>query len=177
MSLVLFMRAVNVGGHQVFRPSLLAKDLAHLGVINLGAAGTFVVPGAVSRRTLRTEVLRRLPVPAELMICPGQDVVTLVSRDPFPRGPIPGDVVRFVSVLAKAPAKAPPLPVAEPPGTQWQVRIVGISRRFVLGLYRRTGRSSVDGTGLVEKLFQSRATSRNWNTMRKISDLLTSGRQ
>jgi len=38
MSLVLFLRAVNVGGHQVFRPSLLARELAHLGVINLGAA-------------------------------------------------------------------------------------------------------------------------------------------
>lgn len=176
MSLVLFLRAVNVGGHQVFRPSLLAKQLAHLGVMNLGAAGTFVVPGTVSQQALRTEVRRRLPVPAELMICPGRDVVDLVSRHPFPNESADKDVRRFVSVMSRRLPKAPPLPLAEPSGSRWQVSIVGVSGRFALSLYRRLGPSSVDINGLVEKHFDVSATTRNWNTMCKIRDLLEGGR-
>ena len=37
------MRAVNVGGFQACRPSVLAKKLEDLNVVNIGAAGTFVV--------------------------------------------------------------------------------------------------------------------------------------
>jgi len=176
MSLVLFMRAVNVAGHQVFRPSLLAKELAHLGVINLGAAGTFVVQGPVSQKALRTEVLRRLPVPAEMMILPGRDVASLVTRDPFPSGKAYQDLPRFVSVMAKRPSKRPPLPLAEPAGDRWQVKVVRVSARFALSFYRRLGPSSVDINGLVERRLGVRATTRSWNTISKIHDILEGGR-
>ncbi|MBY0496071.1 MAG: DUF1697 domain-containing protein [Cyanobacteria bacterium] len=44
MALVVFLRGVNVGGHRTFRPAALAKQLEHLGAINIGAAGTFASP-------------------------------------------------------------------------------------------------------------------------------------
>ena len=43
MAWVVFLRGVNVGGHKAFRPSVVAKDLAEFDVVNVGAAGTFVV--------------------------------------------------------------------------------------------------------------------------------------
>jgi hypothetical protein len=43
MALVVFIRGVNVGGHRTFRPSVLARGLSDYGVVNVGAAGTFVV--------------------------------------------------------------------------------------------------------------------------------------
>lgn len=43
MELVVFMRGVNVGGRNAFRPAVLAADLAALEVVSIGAAGTFVV--------------------------------------------------------------------------------------------------------------------------------------
>jgi len=78
MALVVFMRGVNVGGHKTFRPAALAKELAALDVVNVGAAGTFVVRKAVSQAKLRAELNRRLPFKAELMICPGGDLQNLV---------------------------------------------------------------------------------------------------
>jgi uncharacterized protein (DUF1697 family) len=42
MALVVFLRGVNVGGHRTFRPSILARELSDYGVVNVGAAGTFV---------------------------------------------------------------------------------------------------------------------------------------
>ena len=60
MPLVVFMRGVNVGTAKRFQPSLFARELEHLGVSNLGAAGTFVVRGTLAESALRAEFLRRL---------------------------------------------------------------------------------------------------------------------
>lgn len=172
MSLVVFMRGVNVGGHKTFQPSLLAKELVHLGVINVGAAGTFVIPGTVAETTLRAEFLGRLPFPAELMICRGRDLVKLAAKKPFPERPSHKDVRRFVSVMAKHPRQPPPLPLSQPPGDGWQVQVIGVSGRFALSLWRPMGRSSVDLNGVVERSFGVSATTRNWNTIVKICDIL-----
>src|SRR5262245_27826382 len=107
MALVVFLRGVNVGGHRTFRPSILAQKLKHYDVVNIGAAGTFVIRKPVTQAELRGELQRRLPFEAEIMICTGQDVTTMASGDPFANEPIQSDVVRFVSVLAKRPRVLP----------------------------------------------------------------------
>ena len=57
MALVVFLRGVNVGGHKRLRPSILAKELSHYDVVNVGAAGTFVVRKPGSRAKFRAELL------------------------------------------------------------------------------------------------------------------------
>jgi hypothetical protein len=71
MALVVFLRGVNVGGHRTFRPSLLAKELSHLDIVNIGAAGTFVVRNRISHATLRAELAKRLPFETAVVICKG----------------------------------------------------------------------------------------------------------
>src|SRR5687767_3070025 len=61
MALVVLLRGVNVGGHRTFRPSVLAKELDRFGVVNIGAAGTFVVRKPIAKASLRTELARLLP--------------------------------------------------------------------------------------------------------------------
>src|SRR5262245_53817264 len=134
MSSVVFFRAVNVGGHQSFQPGKVAKDLAHLGVVNIGAAGTFVVREKVRPEELRDEILRRLPFKPELMICPGPDVLALVRGSWFGDAPVAPGIGRFVSVLEKAPRSKPPLPLEQPAGKKWEVRIVAVTGRFVLSV-------------------------------------------
>lgn len=101
--MVVFLRGVNVGGHKAFQPSVLARELADFGVVNVGAAGTFVSRKPVGQRVLRAELLRRLPFKAELMICRGRDLIDLACGEPFPDEPGHKDVRRFLSVLAKRP--------------------------------------------------------------------------
>ncbi len=172
MALVVFMRGVNVGGMKVFQPSVLARELAHLGAWNLGAAGTFVITGRCAKSTLRAEFLRRLSFPAELMICRGREVTELVASDPFPPESAAGDLRRFVSIMAKAPRASLQLPYTVPANAQWQVKVVGVSGRFVLAWWRRLGRSFLDPNGVVEKHFGGPATTRNWNTIVRIADIL-----
>jgi hypothetical protein len=89
------MRGVNVGGNKVFQPSLLAKELGRHGVFNIGAAGTFIITGRCSQATLRAEILNRLAFPAELIICRGNEIIDLVTHNPFPRETVASEVRRL----------------------------------------------------------------------------------
>src|SRR5262245_338273 len=107
MALVVLLRGVNVGGHRTFRPAALAGELKHLGAVNIGAAGTFVIRRAVTRTQLRAELVRLLPFDTEIVICQGREILRLVSHDPFADEPVRRDIVRFVTVLSKSPTSKP----------------------------------------------------------------------
>jgi len=169
MSSVVFFRAVNVGGHQSFQPGKLARELADFDVVNIGAAGTWVVRQNVSQAKLRDEILRRLPFKPELMICPARDVLALARGNWFADLPAGKDAGRFVSVLQKVPRAKPRLPIEQPAGAQWEVRIVAITGRFALSV-RRIGKTY--SNALVEKYLGLPATTRNWNTIANLCEIL-----
>src|SRR2546422_406551 len=83
MALVVFLRGVNVGGHRTFRPSILARELRDYDVVNVGAAGTFVVRKPGSRAKFRAELLRKLPFETEVVLCDGRDLIRLETENPF----------------------------------------------------------------------------------------------
>ena len=172
MALVVFMRGVNVGGHRTFQPGALARELAAFDVVNVGAAGTFVVRKRIGQATLRAELLQRLPFEAELMICRARDVIDLACGEPFPDEPSHKDARRFVSVMAKRPRTLPRLPISHPAGDKWQVKIIGVSGRFVLSLWQRQGLTIVYPNEIVEKNLGVSATTRNWNIISNIRDIL-----
>jgi uncharacterized protein (DUF1697 family) len=171
MALVVFLRGVNVGGHRRFRPSLLVKALRAYDVVNIGAAGTFIVRKPRSRTKFRAALLRKLPFKTEVMLCDGRDLQRLEKEDPFGKEPAPPDVVRFVSVLAKARRARPSLPIQLPPSGEWLVRVIAWNKQFVCGEYRRHMRT-IGYLGQLDKLFGAPATTRNWNTMMTIVRML-----
>src|SRR5687767_15130933 len=83
VALVVFLRGLNVGGHRAFRPTWLAGQLQHLDVVNIGSTGTFVIRRPVTRARLRTEIARRLPFDAEIVICEGREIRRLLSHRVF----------------------------------------------------------------------------------------------
>jgi uncharacterized protein (DUF1697 family) len=171
MPLVVFLKGVNVGGHKTCRPSMVAKKLARYGVINLGAAGTLVVGQPITEAMLRTELRRCLPFKTESMICGANDILHLVSEEPFTGQPRAPDIVRFVSVLGTIPCVLPPLPLNLPTGAEWLVRIVAVRDRFAFGLYRRKART-ISVFGQIEKCLGTSLTTRNWNTFAKLLQLI-----
>jgi uncharacterized protein (DUF1697 family) len=173
MALVVFLKGVNVGGHKTFRPSVLAREMAQLGVINVGAAGTFVVRKPISQAKLRLEFRRRLPFQTEAMICSGSDMLRLVSAEVYAGEPCGPDIVRFVGILAKRPRVVPALPLHLPPGADWVVRIVAVRGRFALGVYRRMMRA-IGVLGQLEKHLGGPIACRNWNTCSGLCELLKS---
>jgi uncharacterized protein (DUF1697 family) len=171
MALIVFLRGVNVGGHRTFRPSILASELSDYDVVNVGAAGTFVVRKPGSRAKFRAELLRKLPFEAEVMLCDGHDLIRLEMENPFAAEPSRPDVVRFVSILSKAGGCRASTPITLPPSGEWLVRLIASKGRFVFGVYRRHMKT-ISYLGQVDKLFGVPATTRNWNTIVAIVRIL-----
>src|SRR3954470_8506933 len=131
MALLVFLRGVNVGGHRTFRPSLLAQQLQEYDVVNVGAAGTFVVRRPGSRATFRAALLRKLPFETEVVLCEGRDLMRVEAENPFSAEPTHSDVVRFVSILSKAGGVRAALPVTFPSRGPWLVRVLAADGQFV----------------------------------------------
>ena len=174
MRRVVFLRGVNVGKANRCQPAVIAKQLSRLGVINIGAVGTFVARENVSESALRAAIAKKLPFKCEIMICPARDIIGLASKDPFSEQPSDPNITRFVNVLAKRLPSSPPLPLCLPSDDDWLLKIIAIENRFVLGLYRRQMKA-IGYLGKVEKLLGVPATTRNWNTIEKVAKILTNG--
>ena len=171
MPSVVFLRGVNVGKANRCRPALIAKQLTRFGVVNIGAVGTFVVRKNVSESALRAAIAKKLPFKSEIMICPARDVIKLASKGPFARQPSGPDITRFVNVLSKRLRTLPPLALSLPSDDDWLLKIIAIQDRFVLGLYRRQMKA-ISYLGKIEKLLGVPATTRNWNTIEKVANIL-----
>jgi len=168
---VVFLRGVNVGKHKRFRPAELARDLP-FDVMNVGAAGTFVVRARVDEAILRAALARALPFEAEAMICRGGDLLALTREEAFADGVVPPDTQRFVSVMA-APRRDPPrVPISHPPGKEWQVKVVAFNGPFALSLWRRVGERPLYPNEVLERALGIPFTTRNWSTILRVCALL-----
>lgn len=176
MALIVFLRGVNVGGHRTFRPSILARELSRYDVVNVGAAGTFVVRKPGSRAKFRAALLRKLPFEAQVALCDARDLIRLETENPFGAEPPRPDMVRFVSILSKAARIRASLPITLPPDGEWLVRVIASKSRFVFGVYRRHMKT-IGYLGRIDKLFGVPATTRNWNTIIAIVRILKAPRK
>ena len=168
---VVLLRGVNVGGHRTFRPARLAEALAHLDVVNIGAAGTFVVRRAVSQARLREEFARRLPFETDIIICSGAEVRGLLAAHPFAGNPPRPGITRFVSVLSRPPKARPVLPMTLPPSGPWMLKVLARDRRIVFGVYRRHMKA-IGYLGKLDQVFGAPVTTRNVNTVDAIAKAL-----
>src|SRR2546425_10833365 len=171
MALVVFLRGVNVGGHKTFRPSIVARKLSAYDVVNVGAAGTFVVRKPGSRAKFRTALLRKLPFSTQVVLCDGRDLIRLEKVNPFGTEASPPDIVRFVSILSKAGSLRAALPVTFPTDGEWLVQVMASKGQFVFGMYRRHMKT-IGCLGQIDKLYGVPATTRNWNTIVAIVRIL-----
>jgi uncharacterized protein (DUF1697 family) len=171
MSLVVFLKGVNVGGHRRVRPTELATQLKKFDVINIGAAGTFVVRKPISQAKLRAELKRRLPFEAEMMICRGSDILRLAATNPFGQEPADRSVMQFVTVLAQLPRSRASTPIVLPPAGDWEFRVLDHVDRFVIGVCRRQMKA-IGHFGQLEKIFGCSGTTRSWSTILKLARIL-----
>jgi uncharacterized protein (DUF1697 family) len=172
MPWVIFLRGVNVGAHNRFQPSLLTTQLAPLRAVNVGAAGTIVVFGNISRTKLRSDVLKRLSFKPEVMICEAREILRLADASPLEDEKLDRDRRAFLTIVAKTPERLPRLPIYAPTTENWQVKVIAASGNLVLSLWRRAGDRILYPNEVVEKAFAAPSTTRSWNTIEKIVKIL-----
>lgn len=169
---VVFIRAANVGGRNVFRPAQLVAALARLDVVNVGAAGTFLVRGKSTPAAIRKEILSRLAFEPEIAIRPASEIRALIGSSPFAHATFSKDLRGWAAVLTGKPKARPELPILVPPGKAWSLRVERIEGAFVLGLWHRRPSGFVFPNQMVEKAFGSPATTRWWETLERIGRLI-----
>jgi len=174
MASVVFLRAANVGGTNVFRPAELAKALKHLDVVNVGAAGTFVVRSPASAAAIRQEFLAEMPFEPVMAVRPGRDVIALVESRPFKGVALSKDLRGWVAVTTERPKHEPALPIAMPPGANWYLRFDEIRGSCALGLVRRHPDRPINVGKSLEAALGVPVTVRWWETMEKIAGVLQS---
>jgi uncharacterized protein (DUF1697 family) len=168
MQLAVFLRGVNVGGRKL-RTAELASTLEEFAVANVGAAGTFAASKAPSVARLRAELLRRVPFATEAIIVPRSELQELLrSSSPIENPQEPG-ARRSVTFLSGVARSVPPLPLARPPGADWEVRLLSFRPPFVIGehIRRRPDRITYPNE-VVEREFGVPATTRWWETLEQV---------
>ena len=176
MTLIVFLRGINVGGHRRFRPSVLAKELSVYDVVNVGAAGTLVVRKPGSRAKFLAELRRKLPLDTVVAFCTASELLQFELENPFgakssgAKSASP-DVVQFVSILSKTGRGKVPLPAVIPQSGEWFVRIMGSKKRLVFGHYRRHMKT-IGYLGRIDELFGAPATTRSWSTICSVLRIL-----
>ncbi|HEY2164809.1 MAG TPA: DUF1697 domain-containing protein [Gemmatimonadaceae bacterium] len=171
MALVVFLRGVNVGGHRTFRPSVLASQLERYGVVNVGAAGTFVVRNPGTRTAFTSALRRALPFETHIMLCDARALLRAHADQPYGPRAARRDVVRFVSVLSKASSRRASLPLQLPGDGKWFVRILAVNHPFLFGEYRRHMKT-IGYLGQIDRLVGSPVTTRSWSTIETIVRIL-----
>jgi len=173
MATVVFLKAANVGGHNRFKPAELVKSMAEFGLVNLGAAGTFIFKKRMSESKVRSELQKRLSFETEMMICDGKELLDCAAKVPDAGAPETKDFRRYFTIMLKPPASVPKLPLARPDNGDWQVKLVRIQDRFVFSLWQRQGPRLLYPNEVVEKEFRIPSTTRNWDTITTICELLS----
>lgn len=161
---IVLLRGVNVGGHRVFRPAQLPAQLPELGLINIGAAGTFIVRRRVSPARVRAAFAKALPFATAIVVVDADEIRRLAEQDPLAEYAGRKEITRFVTVLGDEPEAEPILPVEFKDGRRWLIRVVGRTGPFALGVYRRDPRT-IGLLSRVDRLFDVPVTTRNWNTI------------
>jgi uncharacterized protein (DUF1697 family) len=155
---------------------MLARDLAAYDVVNVGAAGTFVVRKPGSRTKFLADLRRKLPFEVKVAFCDASDLLRLERENPFETEPADPGIVRFVSILSEANRSKPSFPVAFPSDEEWFVRIKGARNRLVFGEYRRHMKS-IGYLGHIDHLFGAPATTRGWSTILSVLRILKDSEQ
>ncbi|MGZ4789500.1 MAG: hypothetical protein ACXVZX_13350, partial [Terriglobales bacterium] len=154
-----------------FRPSVVAQELSEFDVVNVGASGTFVVrkPGPTAK--FRAALLRKLPFTAAIAICKGEDVLAIERDNPFKTEPLGANITRFVSIMPKSIRGRVSTAISLPATGPWSVRVIAVKKQFVFGTYRRHMKT-ISYLGKMDELFGMPLTTRNWNTMTAIVQIL-----
>ncbi len=150
---------------------MFARELGAYDVVNVGAAGTFVVRKPGTRTKFLAELRRKLPFKAELAFCDDRDLFRLEMENPFGPEPPRQDVVQFVSILSKTSRHKLPLPIALPKSGEPFVQIMGSKDRLLFGVYRRHMRT-IGYLGQIDRLFGVSATTRSWGTILSVLRIL-----
>jgi len=171
-TMIALLRGINVGGHRKIKMADLRK---HLEVAGFQQVQTYIQSGNIVFQSgdsapalevrIKELILEKWGFEVEVMVLSGEEWAEIERNNPF----LPeqeANIARLsVTVLGEVPA--PKLLPAVPPEKYLPDQFQLIGRAVYLYLPNGMARTKLQH-GLFEKKWATRATNRNWKTVRKL---------
>ena len=165
---VAFLRAVNVGGHAVFKMDVLVRSLEKAGLFNVNSyrqSGNVVFDSHIANdEMIEGIILEQLKllsgVRTDVFLFRFEKMRSLVADDPFKGHLMEGDRA-FATLLSRGPDEVPDIPLPLQEG----ISLIDVIGDIALSVVRKDV-----GSGPVNDLLETRfgvtATTRNWSTVK-----------
>ena len=177
MKYVILLRGINVGGHKKVQMAKLREVLTqagYSGVKTLLASGNVVLESpeeSISHLENRISALLEtafgfsIPV----LVRMGEDILNIIREDPFKDIEVHKDIRLYVTFLRNEPETPIEAPWASADGSY---RILAVKDRMLLSVLDISVKKTVDAMQEEGKALGKEITTRNWNTVIKIGNLL-----
>jgi uncharacterized protein (DUF1697 family) len=181
MPYIAFLRAINVGGHAVVSMADLKRAFVNAGAENVSTyiqSGNVIFDAPASSAAqarlftaIQTNLDTLIGKKVDVMYRTDADLQGIIKADPFKGIDVQGDLKLYVTFLKDKPARKPRLPlIVEKDGLE----IINVRGNDIFVVSRPVGKGRYGVPNLFfEKEFGIPATTRNWNTVRKILAKLT----
>jgi len=174
---VALLRGINVGGNKKVPMADLKKLLASLGfedvktLLNSGNVvfGGKAIPIDRLEKKLETAIEKEFGFPVPVIARSSENMKNLFESDPFAEIEVTKNIRLYLSFLKTEPKEIPAIPWQTADGA---FRILSYRNYTVISVLDLSKTKSVDGMKALEKLFGKDITTRNWNTVLKIGQLL-----
>jgi uncharacterized protein (DUF1697 family) len=170
-----FLRGINVGGHHKVPMAQLRERVSEIGCVNVR---TLLNSGNIVFDT-ETKNLRDLELEMEehlsksfgfaipFVVRTKEDIIHLVQEKPFKTIAAHKDIRLYVSFLKENPSIELALPYFSKDNGY---KIISMKDRIICSVLDLSVTETTKGMEELEKLFGKNITTRNWNTVLKISD-------
>jgi uncharacterized protein (DUF1697 family) len=173
---VAFLRGINVSGQKIIKMEYLKEIFLAGGFRNVS---TFIQSGNVIFEAsepnqikltdfLENHLLKTLGYKVQVIIRPFQELKDMVAKDPFQAFKTVENIKLYVTLLSAKIDKAYELPMISPKN---DVEIFAVNKLDFFCISKLQNGSYGFPNLFVEKEFRIPATTRNWNTICKISNL------
>jgi uncharacterized protein (DUF1697 family) len=172
---VAMLRAVNVGGKQIKMPALAAlfRDLGYADVVTYIQSGNVVFTAAAKtpaalEHTIEQAIARELGLDVRTLVRTKSELARVLRANPFLATRADPSKLH-VTFLAAKPAAALARAAGEFDAGADEFRVVG--REVYVHCPNGYGRTKINNT-FFEKRLQAVATTRNWNTVNQLAELV-----
>lgn len=175
-----FLRGINVGGHHKVPMAELRRKLTEIGCEDvrtvLNSGNIIFETDQANIRDLESKIESHISqffhFEIPVILQEKSDIADLVSNNPFENVNTHKDVRLYVSFLKDEPGIEVTLPYTSKDDSY---KIISVSNRIICSVLDLSITKTPKGMDELEKLFGKNITTRNWNTILKINDVVMSG--
>ncbi len=172
---VALLRGVNVGGHRLIKMPELKRVFEAMG---FGRVRTYIQSGNVVfatdeqletlRRRIEREIEASFGFPVTVVLRTAAELERVIADCPFAADALAEGERLYLALLADAPSPEAVERLLACDDETDECRVVG---REVYLLYRRSARDTLLTNAFLERTLSVAATTRNWRTMRTLTDM------